>query len=197
MSGLHSTETSIRADDDPHALPPDQLKRFVAAGFLELPPSPSAPPEVHATIAAKVLRCGLQQAGTHRTPYGLGMLDGDAAGNNLLHAAPELRGPALLESPQLHGALAPEQLSPASGTTVAIEPPSPKTQKQANRQGHRAQLHLLWRRLLQATLIAGYAYCRRAAQPTRRWLPHPPALPRPPATQGRTHDDVARRRVQG
>ena len=71
----------------------------------ELPPSPAVPAEVHATIAAKVLGCGLQESGTHRTPYGLGMLNGDAAGNNLLHAAPELRGPALLESPELDGVL--------------------------------------------------------------------------------------------
>ena len=42
---------------EPHALPPEQLKRFIAAGFLELPPSPSAPPEVHAVIAAKVCGC--------------------------------------------------------------------------------------------------------------------------------------------
>ena len=100
-----AAETAAPDEAEPHALPPEELKRFIAAGFLELPPSPSAPPEVHAAIAAKVLDCGLQEAGTHRTPYGLGMLDGDAAGNNLLHAAPELRGPALLESPKLHGAL--------------------------------------------------------------------------------------------
>ena len=92
-----AAETAAPDEAEPHALPPEELKRFIAAGFLELPPSPSAPPEVHAAIAAKVLDCGLQEAGTHRTPYGLGMLDGDAAGNNLLHAAPELRGPALLE----------------------------------------------------------------------------------------------------
>ena len=42
---------------EPHALPPEQLKRFIAAGFLELPPSPLAPPEVHAAIAAKVIGC--------------------------------------------------------------------------------------------------------------------------------------------
>lgn len=83
----------------------DELQRFIAAGYLELPPSPAVPAEVHATIAAKVLGCGLQESGTHRTPYGLGMLNGDAAGNNLLHAAPELRGPALLESPELDGVL--------------------------------------------------------------------------------------------
>ena len=93
------------SDEDPHALSPEELRHFIAAGFLEVPPSPLAPPELHAAIAAKVLGCGLQQSGTHRTPYGLGMLDGDAAGNNLLHAAPELRGPALLESPRLHRTL--------------------------------------------------------------------------------------------
>jgi hypothetical protein len=98
-------EAAALDEADPHALPPEQLKRFITAGFRELPPSPSVPAEVHGAIAAKVLGCGLQEAGTHRTPYGLGMLDGDAAGNNLLHAAPELRGPALLESPRLHGAL--------------------------------------------------------------------------------------------
>ena len=98
-------EAAALDEAEPHALPPEELKRFITAGFLELPPSPSVPAEVHGAIAAKVLGCGLQEAGTHRTPYGLGMLDGDAAGNNLLHAAPELRGPALLESPRLHSAL--------------------------------------------------------------------------------------------
>ena len=100
-----SPPTHIMQSEPGTTLSRDELQRFIAAGYLELPPSPAVPAEVHATIAAKVLGCGLQESGTHRTPYGLGMLNGDAAGNNLLHAAPELRGPALLESPELDGVL--------------------------------------------------------------------------------------------
>ena len=77
----------------------DDMARFIVSGYLELPPS--EPASVHADVHAQILACGLQAPGTHRTPYGLGMLDGDAAGNNILHAAPALRGGALLENPRL------------------------------------------------------------------------------------------------
>lgn len=80
----------------------DLLRRFVVQGYVVLPPS--APSGVHASVAQRILGCGVQAAGG-RVPYGLAALDGDAAGNNLLHAAPELRGAALLESPHLVAAL--------------------------------------------------------------------------------------------
>ena len=48
-------EAAALDEADPHALPPEELKRFITAGFLELPPSPSVPAEVHGAIAAKVL----------------------------------------------------------------------------------------------------------------------------------------------
>ena len=69
----------------------DLLQRFIVTGYVVLPPNPSVPASVHADIASSVLACGFQASG-RRTPYGLAMLDGDAAGNNLLHAAPALRG---------------------------------------------------------------------------------------------------------
>ena len=53
-------EAAALDEAEPHALPPEELKRFITAGFLELPPSPSVPAEVHSAIAAKVLGCGLQ-----------------------------------------------------------------------------------------------------------------------------------------
>ena len=81
------------------------LQDFIVSGHVEVPPSPLVPASTHAEIHSQILACGLQEAGTHRTPYGLGMLDGDAAGNNLLHAAPALQGPALMESPELVGVL--------------------------------------------------------------------------------------------
>ncbi|KAL3923377.1 MAG: hypothetical protein SGPRY_004238 [Prymnesium sp.] len=80
-----------------------ELQRFIVQGYLELPPS-DAPPSEHAAIASSILACGMQGPGS-RVPYGLAMLDGDAAGNNLIHAAPALRGRALLESPHLIRAL--------------------------------------------------------------------------------------------
>jgi len=51
-----ASETAPPDEAETHALPPEQLKQFIAAGFLELPPSPSAPPEVHAAIAAMAHR---------------------------------------------------------------------------------------------------------------------------------------------
>ena len=59
--GLHAgtagedLEAAALDEADPHALSPEELKRFITAGFLELPPSPSVPAEVHGAIAAKVL----------------------------------------------------------------------------------------------------------------------------------------------
>ena len=82
----------------------DLLQRFIVTGYVVLPPNPSVPASVHADIASSVLACGFQASG-RRTPYGLAMLDGDAAGNNLLHAAPALRGEPCLASPALHSAL--------------------------------------------------------------------------------------------
>ncbi|EOD40127.1 hypothetical protein EMIHUDRAFT_454304 [Emiliania huxleyi CCMP1516] len=86
----------------------EAVQRFVVSGFVQLPPSTAVPPAAHAEIAAQIHRCGVQEAGGpedaragRRDPYGLRQLDGDAAGNNLLHAAPALRGPAFLESPHL------------------------------------------------------------------------------------------------
>ena len=86
------------------ALSDTDLKRFIVSGFIELPPSPRVPTAAHAEVAQQILECGMQGAG-RRTPYGLDMLDGDAAGNNLLHAAPALQGEILLESPALVGTL--------------------------------------------------------------------------------------------
>jgi len=80
----------------------DLLQRFIVQGYVLLPPS--SPSAVHASVASQVLACGVQGPGG-RVPYGLAALDGDAAGNNLLHAAPELRGAALLESPPVTAAL--------------------------------------------------------------------------------------------
>jgi hypothetical protein len=82
----------------------DLLQRFIVTGYVVLPPNPSVPASAHADIASSVLACGFQASG-RRTPYGLAMLDGDAAGNNLLHAAPALRGEPCLASPALHSAL--------------------------------------------------------------------------------------------
>ena len=80
------------------------LQQFVVSGFLQLPPSET--PAAHAEIAKQIHACGLQDLnGAGRDPYGLRQLDGPAAGNNLLHAAPALRGPAFLESPKLMCAL--------------------------------------------------------------------------------------------
>ena len=80
---------------------PALLQRFVTSGYVQLPPSPSVPASAHAEIQQSILRCGLQEAQDKRDPYGLRQLDGDAAGNNLLHAAPALRGGAFLEHPGL------------------------------------------------------------------------------------------------
>ena len=79
------------------------LVEFIVKGYIQLPPSPSVPPSAHDDIAASVHACGLQEAteDNRRDPYGLRQLDGEAAGNNLMHAAPGLRGPAFLESPPL------------------------------------------------------------------------------------------------
>ena len=75
-------------------------------GYVQL--APTLCPDAHAEIAAQIAACGLQEPGSpediragRRDPYGLRQLDGAAAGNNLLHAAPALRGPACLESPEL------------------------------------------------------------------------------------------------
>ena len=57
-----------------------------------------------------------------RVPYGLAMLDGDAAGNNLLHASAELSGAALLQSPPLLAAL--NSLLGASTKKKKRTPPS-------------------------------------------------------------------------
>ena len=82
----------------------EDVQRFIVSGYLTLPPS--EPTCVHAGIAADIHACGLQELnGGGRDPYGLRQLDGAAAGNNLLHAAPALRGPAFLESPALTAAL--------------------------------------------------------------------------------------------
>lgn len=78
------------------------VQRFIVQGYVLLPRS--APPEVHASVAQDVLACGVQGPGG-RVPYGLAALDGDAAGNNLLYAAPSLRGSALLDSPPVTAAL--------------------------------------------------------------------------------------------
>ena len=83
------------------ALSDADVQRFVVSGFLTLPPSIAVPPSAHTDIAANILACGLQEAGDKRDPYGLRQLDGDAAGNNIIHAAPGLLGPAFLESPTL------------------------------------------------------------------------------------------------
>lgn len=64
----------------------------------------SRPPEAALYRAAAALSRVPFRTGA-RVPYGLAMLDGDAAGNNLLHAAPALMGPALFESPPLVAAL--------------------------------------------------------------------------------------------
>ncbi|KAL1522683.1 hypothetical protein AB1Y20_017660 [Prymnesium parvum] len=89
----------------PGAMPlsDEELQRFIVAGFLQLPPS-AAPPSVHAAISRSILSCGMQGRGS-RVPYGLAMLDGDAAGNNLPLAAAELRAEALLQAPALRDAL--------------------------------------------------------------------------------------------
>jgi hypothetical protein len=92
----HSATENMKSDEA------DLLQRFIVSGYCMVPPS--GPADVHEKIAREVLNCGLQAAdsdGMRRTPYGLAMLDGDAAGNNLLHAAPALQGEALLESPHL------------------------------------------------------------------------------------------------
>ena len=81
----------------------DALQRFIVTGYLVLPPSPAVSARAHAAIADDILACGFQAPG-RRTPYGLAMLDGDAAGNNLLHAAPALRE-VCIESPALQAAL--------------------------------------------------------------------------------------------
>ena len=99
------------ADED-GGLADVDLQRFIVSGFLTLPPSPAVPPAAHAAIATSIHACGVQEHGGpedlragRRDPYGLKQLDGDAAGNNLLHAAPALRGPAFLENPSLVAAL--------------------------------------------------------------------------------------------
>ena len=79
------------------------LQRFIVQGFVALPPSRTAAASVHADVAAALLACGLQEHPTGQS--GLAMLGGDAAGNNILHAAPALAGPALLESPALASVL--------------------------------------------------------------------------------------------
>ena len=84
--------------DHPYAA---SVKRFIVSGFLTLPPSSAVPAHAHREIADDIHACGLQDAGDKRDPYGLRQLDGLAAGNNILHAAPGLRGPAFLESPEL------------------------------------------------------------------------------------------------
>ena len=84
----------------------EELQSFIVRGYIKL--EPTLPAAVHAGIAADIAACGLQEPGGpedlragRRDPYGLKQLDGAAAGNNLLHAAPALRGPACLESPAL------------------------------------------------------------------------------------------------
>ena len=71
------------------------LQRFIVTGYIQLPPSPSVPTAAHADIASAIHACGVQEHGGpedvragRRDPYGLKQLDGPAAGNNLLHAAP-------------------------------------------------------------------------------------------------------------
>lgn len=103
-AATQATCTDEKQDSTLVPLSDADLQRFIVSGYLELPPSPAVPTEAHAEVAARILGCGMQGAG-RRTPYGLDMLDGDAAGNNLLHAAPSLRGELLLESPALVGAL--------------------------------------------------------------------------------------------
>lgn len=83
-----------------------RVKEFIVRGYVQL--APTLCPDAHAEIAAQIAACGLQEPGSpediragRRDPYGLRQLDGAAAGNNLLHAAPALRGPACLESPEL------------------------------------------------------------------------------------------------
>ena len=85
------------------ASPSSLLQRFIVQGFVALPPSRTAPATVHADVAAALLACGLLEHPTGQS--GLAMLGGDAAGNNILHAAPALAGPALLESPALASVL--------------------------------------------------------------------------------------------
>ena len=101
--------------DDTHAsLPLDDasLQQFIVSGFIQLAPSPLVDAAAHQQIVDDIAACGLQESGGpedqragRRDPYGLKQLDGPAAGNNLLHAAPSLRGPACLEAPALVAAL--------------------------------------------------------------------------------------------
>ena len=83
------------------------LQRFIVDGYITLPPASSTPAAVHKAVfdALLVHETDRPIAGNDRIPYGLSRLQGSAAGNNLLHAVPELRGPALLESPTLKSAL--------------------------------------------------------------------------------------------
>ena len=101
LKPMQDAAAASNDDDDDDG---DLLRRFIVSGFVTLPPS--SPPESHAAVSKSILAAGLQsEDAQRRAPYGLAMLDGDAAGNNLLHAAPALRGEALLESPHLVRAL--------------------------------------------------------------------------------------------
>jgi len=78
---------------------PEVLQRFIVQGFLSVPPAASVPNETHAGISDAIMACGMSVPNPKF--HGMPSPGGDAAGNNLLQAVPQVAGPACLKSPEL------------------------------------------------------------------------------------------------